>query len=77
VLNSGDAVVLYTDAIVDSRRAEGGRVARELVALTGQAAPRGLTQLVAALNPADAREACVLAAQVVPGKPAERVGPDG
>jgi len=79
VLNTGDAVVLYTDAIVDSRRAEGGKVARDLVALTGQAAPGGLAQLVAALNPADAREACVLAAQVVTAKPAEpeRGAPDG
>jgi serine phosphatase RsbU (regulator of sigma subunit) len=77
VLNTGDAVVLYTDAVVDSRRTESGSVARELVALTGQAAPGGLAQLVAALNPADAREACVLAAQVVTAKTPPRGAPDG
>jgi hypothetical protein len=71
VLGTGDALVLYTDAIVDSRRTQAGNVARDLVTLTGQAAPGGLTQLVAALNPADAREACVMAAQVVPAKPAK------
>jgi hypothetical protein len=64
-LDPGDAIVLFTDAIVHSRRTGDGNLARHLLDLTGQAASQGgLAHVVAALNPADPREACVLAAQV-------------
>jgi Stage II sporulation protein E (SpoIIE)/ANTAR domain len=65
LLNEGDVLVLYTTAVVNTRRAGAGDVARQLLELTDQAAPRGLSDVVAALNPAGAKEACILAAQVV------------
>lgn len=64
-LDPGDAVVLFTDAIVHTRRTGEGNLARQLLDLTAPAASQGgLANVVAALNPADPREACVLAAQV-------------
>jgi serine phosphatase RsbU (regulator of sigma subunit) len=64
-LDEGDVLVLYTTAVVNSRRVQDDDVAQRLLELTGSAAPRGLSDVVAALNPVEAREACILAAQVV------------
>jgi hypothetical protein len=63
-LDEGDVLVLYTTAVVNSRRVQDDDVAQRLLELTGSAAPRGLSDVVAALNPVEAREACILAAQV-------------
>jgi PAS domain-containing protein len=77
LLRTDDVLVLYTDAVVNSRRTPDSDVQRQLLDLTGQAAPGGLSDVVTALNPVDAREACILAAQVVePGPDPPPAGAD-
>jgi serine phosphatase RsbU (regulator of sigma subunit) len=64
LLQEGDVLVLYTDAVVNSRRTGDGDVQRQLLDLTDRAARQGLSDVVSALNPAGAREVCIMAAQV-------------
>jgi hypothetical protein len=75
-LDPGDAIVLFTDAIVHTRRTGDGTLARQLLDLTGEAASQGgLAHVVAALNPGDPREACILAAQVATAPPEQDRAP--